>query len=290
MPILIFYFILLGQSVSDNQFIGYEATSMAGATVANPGTIESIFNNPSGILEANNKSISFGGGNLYGLSWLSTYYASAIFKLPIFGTIGIGTHSLNVSYMGTDLSKENSIIISNASYLIKDRNSSMSFGWSINRMSWATGKSAGISGDGSDGESAQEINTYGLNIGMHAALNKTYRMGVYLRNINSPIIGKGLSQQELSRRLDIGIAYVPFQNTLTSLTYTQQLGLTGVKISGGFQYKINNFMKFQLGAQSNPNRFGFGLEGNYKSLTFLYSFLSHPVLPSTNQFGLRYNF
>ena len=192
--------------------------------------------------------------------------------------------------MNTELSKENSIIISNAKYILNDMNSTMSLGWSINRMSWETGTSAGISGDGSDGEVSQKMDTYGINLGIQATLRNIYRMGIYLRNINSPIIGEGLAQQELSRRLDVGIAYVPISDVLTSLTFSQQLGMKEIGISGGFKYKINNFFDIQLGAQSNPNRFGFGFESTLNSLIFSYSFLSHPVLPSTNQFGIRYSF
>ena len=288
--LLLFIMCINSQTISDNRYIGYDATSMAGSVVANPGTIDGIYNNPSSIVELKTNSMSFGGGNLYGLSWLPNYYVSFYFKLPIIGSVGFGYQDLSISYLNTDLSKENSLILSNGKYILNDMNSTLSIGWSINSMSWETGKSSGVSGDGSDGIANQEINVYGVNIGLQATLRNTYRMGIFLKNINSPIIGKGLAQQELSRRIDVGIAYIPLPDIITSLSISQQLGMKNMIVSSGFKYKINNFFNFQLGAQTNPNRFGTGFLITFNNLSFTYSLLSHPVLPSTNQFGLRYNF
>ena len=289
--VIIFLFVFVhSQTISDNRYIGYDASSMVGSIVANPETIDGVFSNPASIANVDSKSISLGGGNLYGLSWLPNYYGIFIIKLPVIGNIGIGYHDLGVSYMSTDLSKENSIIISSGKYILNDMNSKLSIGWGINRMSWETGSSAGISGDGSNGLSGQTISTYGINLGFQASLRETYRFGVFLKNINSPVIGSGLSQQELSRRLDAGISYLPLPDVETSFTISQQLGMQNMVFSGGFKYKLNKFFNFQLGAQSNPNRLGFGFSGNIKNLVLTYSFLSHPVLPSTSQFGIRYNF
>ena len=289
--IIIFLFVFVNsQTISDNRYIGYDASSMVGSIVASHETIDGVFSNPASIANVDSKSISLGGGNLYGLSWLPNYYGIFIFKLPLIGNFGIGYHDLGVSYMNTDLSKETSLVVSSGRYILNDMNSKLSFGWGINWMSWETGNSAGISGDGSDGLNGQTISTYGINLGFQASLRNTYRFGIFLKNINSPIIGNGLSQQELPRRLDAGISYLPLPDVETSFTVSQQLGMQNMVLSGGFKYKINKFFNFQLGAQSNPNRFGFGFSSNIRSLILTYSFLSHPVLPSTSQFGVRYNF
>tara|TARA_Y100001970_G_scaffold155040_1_gene189921 strand:+ start:8554 stop:9435 length:882 start_codon:yes stop_codon:yes gene_type:complete len=289
--IIISLFIFVhGQTISDNRYIGYDASSMVGSTVASPKNMDGVFSNPASIANVDCKSISFGGGNLYGLSWLPNYYGSFVFKLPLIGNFGIGYHDLGITYMNTDLSKESSVVISSGRYILNDVNSKLSFGWGVNWMSWKTGKSAGISGDGINGLSAQTVSTYGINLGFQASLRETYRFGVFLKNINSPVIGNGLSQQELSRRLDAGVSYVPLPDVETTFTISRQLGMQNMVFSGGFKYKLNNIFDFQLGAQSNPNRFGFGFSADIRNLILTYSFLSHPVLPSTSQFGVRYNF
>jgi len=287
---IIFIISISAQTISGNRFSGYDASSLAGSVVATSGTIDGILNNPSSIAELQSNTISLGGGNLYGLSWLPNYNILLFCKLPILGSVGFGYQDLSISYMDTKLSKENSLIISNGEFILNDMNSTVSIGWSINRMSWETSASSGISGDGTDGFGKQEISVYGINAGLQATLRNKYRMGVFIKNINSPTIGSGLSQQELLRRLDVGIAYLPIPDVSTSLSISQQLGLKDMSVSGGFKYSINKFFTFQLGAQTNPNRLGFGLESTLNNLSFSYSFLSHPVLPSTNQFTLRYSF
>mgnify|MGYP001277322781 CR=1 FL=1 len=287
---ILFAITISAQTISDNRFIGYDASSMAGSVVATSGTIDGILNNPSSLAELKLNTVSFGGGNLYGLPWLPNYNFLLFFKFPVLGSIGFGYQDLSVSYMDTELSKENSLIISNGRFIYNDMNSTLSIGWSLNRMSWLTSASAGISGNGSDGIGSQEMSVYGINAGFQATLRNKYRMGVFLKNINSPIIGSGLSQQELLRRLDIGIAYIPIPDVTTSLSISQQLGLSNMIVSGGFKYSISKFFIIQLGAQTNPNRLGLGFQSTLGKVSFLYSFLSHPILPSTNQFSMRYNF
>ena len=181
--LLLLFVFVNSQTISDNRYIGYDASSMVGSIVASHETIDGVFSNPASIANVDSKSISLGGGNLYGLSWLPNYYGIFIFKLPLIGNFGIGYHDLGVSYMNIDLSKESSLVVSSGRYILNDMNSKLSFGWGINWMSWETGNSAGISGDGSDGLNGQTISTYGINLGFQASLRNTYRFGIFLKNI-----------------------------------------------------------------------------------------------------------
>ena len=52
------------------------------------------------------------------------------------------------------------------------------------------------------------------------------------------------------------------------------------------RYRVNSLFDLYSGAQSNPNRLGFGFKisiGKTDRLKFIYGLLTHPVLPLTQQ-------
>ena len=69
-------------------------------------------------------------------------------------------------------------------YLLRDKNSTLSIGFSINSYSVEFGKSAG-SGDGTNGIKSESLSAYGLDIGILASLREKNRIGVFIKNINS---------------------------------------------------------------------------------------------------------
>ncbi|MFH1852068.1 MAG: conjugal transfer protein TraF [Candidatus Neomarinimicrobiota bacterium] len=273
------------QVASDYIYTGVEATALAGAVVANPGSSSNLYHNPAGLAEVKTLEFRAGSGKIVNLPYLDF---GLVMRVPVLGSIGISTQGLKTDYSGTTLSNEQVYSFSNGFHLQQDRNTRLLLGYSLNYYTWDLGRSAGLSGDGSDGFAAASGSAFGLDVGLVAVLRNKHRVGAYLKNINSPEIGSGASTSYLPRRMNIGIAYVPFDRLVTSLNLDRLLGANQIIINGGFQYGLNDWVILRLGVQSNPNRFGGGMEVQVAGFKIGYSLLSHPVLPLTHQFGIRF--
>ena len=108
-----------------------------------------------------------------------------------------------------------------------------------------------------------------------------------MKNITSAAIGTGLSRQILTQRINTGITYNPISMLSTTIVSEHILGYDYLQIKAGLSYELNQNIKIFTGAQSNPNRFGFGIKLislNLQSIS--YSILSHPILPITHQIDI----
>ena len=285
----------LAQTVSDYAYTGAKVSAMAGAVVAETGSNWSIFHNPAGITEGDGLQISLGGGKLYGYDWLPISNLSCTTPIPEIGTIGFAYQQLETKYGGTTLSKEQTLSIAQGFDLQHDKNSRLAIGYTANCVQWELGKSAGVSGDGSDGLELGSINSITVDFGVLASLREKYRFGVFLKNINSGALGKGMTRQALPRRINAGITYMPMTGLATSIVSEHLLGRDDMQIKAAIRYNLNSNLEIYTGAQSNPNRFGLGftiklyrvtdaeLGDNY---TLSYGLLTHPVLPMTHQFNI----
>jgi len=277
---------LFTQTVSDNAYIHAEASAMAGAVVAEAGSNWSIFHNPAGITEVDWLQVSFGGGRLYGYEWLPASNLSCTVPIPIIGTIGIAFQHLETKYSGKTLSKEQTLSIAQGFELQHDKNSHLAIGYTANFVQWDLGKSAGVSGDGSDGLELGSVNAATVDFGVLASLREKYRFGVFLKNINSGALGKGITRQVLPRRINAGITYMPMTGLATSIVSEHLLGRDEMQIKGAVKYTLNPHIKIYAGAQSNPNRFGLGTTFTFTNQSISYGLLTHPVLPITHQINI----
>ncbi|NQT96321.1 MAG: hypothetical protein HQ562_01135 [Candidatus Marinimicrobia bacterium] len=273
-----------GQVASDYLYTGVEATALAGAVVANPGNSSNLYHNPAGLAEISNFRFRAGSGRVVNIPYLDF---GVVVQLPWLGSVGISGQSSKTEYHSTTLSSEQTLSLSNGFDLQADRNSRLMLGYSLHYYSWELGATAGVSGDGSDGFASASGNAFGLDIGFLAVLRGKHRVGAYLKNVNSPQMGVGESSSYLPRRLSVGIAYVPFTRLITSLNMDRLLG-ENILVKGGIQYALNDLITFRLGAQSNPNRFGGGIELKVADVGINYSLLNHPVLPLIHQFGITF--
>ena len=286
-----FYFILLftpllTQTISDYAYTHAEVAAMAGAVVAETGSNWSIFHNPAGITEVDGTHISAGSGKLYGFNWLPVINLSGTAPLPIIGKIGFAYQQLETKYGGTTLSKEQTLSIAQGFELQHDKNSRLAIGYTANFVQWDLGRSAGVSGDGSDGLDLGSINSITIDFGVLASLREKYRFGVFLKNINSGALGKGMTRQVLPQRINVGITYMPMQGLATSIVSEHLLGRDDMQIKAGFRYNLNSNIELYTGAQSNPNRFGMGATFTFTNQSISYGLLTHPVLPITHQFNI----
>jgi len=286
--IIIFSFIR-SQGISDFSYFGADASAMVGSVVSSEGGSWSIAHNPASISDIENSKFSIGGGNLFGYSWLPAYYMNSYFKLPVIGNIGIAYYQLKTRYKDMDLSSEQTLSLANSYKLQNDNNSHLSFGFTMNLIRWDLGRSAGVSGDGSDGLLLGSLQSFTFDLGIQASLRGRYRFGATIKNFNSGMIGSGLSAQPLPRRIDLGVSYFPIRNLETSVSLQRLLGQNDLQIKGAIQYKLYHFFTLRMGLQANPNRFASGFSINYGGFTFDYGFLGHPILPATHQMQLGYS-
>ena len=286
-----FYCILLfaplfTQTISDYAYTSAEVSAMAGAVVAEAGSNWSIFHNPAGITEVDGIHLAAGSGNLYGFKWLPAYNLSGTTSLPIIGKISFALQQLETKYSGTTLSTEQTLSIAQGFELQHDKNSRLAIGCTANFVQWDLGRSAGVSGDGSDGLDLGSINSITIDFGVLASLSEKYRFGVMLKNINSGALGKGMTRQVLPRRINVGITYIPMKGLATSIVSEYLLGRDDMQIKAAIRYNLNSNLEFYAGAQSNPNRFGMGATFTLNQQSVSYGLLTHPVLPMTHQFNL----
>ena len=287
---LLFITLSSSQVVSDYIYTGVESTGLAGAVVANTGGEWALFHNPAGLAEQRTSAVTVGHSELYGLSFLPYSYVGIIFTGDRIPNIGISFEQSSVTVGDNiELSKEECIGITSAHYFQNDVNSKLGFGYRLNVMNWKLGHSAGVSGDGSDGISLGSSTAFGIDIGFQAVLREKHRVGVEVQNINSPVIGKGISNQYLPRRMMIGMAYTPYKGFTTSLAMNRTVGMS-MLIMGGVEYQISHSLVMRVGAQSKPSRLGGGFTIILGSLKVSYSVLSHHVLPITHQFSIGHQF
>ena len=209
--------VIFAQTVSDYSYTGAGASAMAGAVVAEHGNGLSIFHNPAGITEIDGMSFSAGGGHLYGFSWLPAYHLSGIISWPLLGHIGIGLQQFETKFNGSILSSEQTLSLAQGFELQHDKNSHLSIGYVANFVQWDLGMSAGVSGDGSDGLKLGSLNSVTIDVGVLASLRKRYRFGVFVKNLNSGALGKGMTRQVLPRRINVGVTYFRHQGYLHPL-------------------------------------------------------------------------
>ncbi len=289
MPKFLFLFILsfsFAQTVSDYAYTHAKVAAMAGAVVAETGSNWSIFHNPAGITEIEGTHLSAGSGNLFGFKWLPTYNLGGTAPLPVIGKIGFAFQQLETKYSGKTLSKEQTLSLAHGFDLQHDKNSRLAIGYTANFVQWDLGKSAGVSGDGSDGLELGNINSITIDFGVLASLREKYRFGVFLKNINSGALGKGMTRQVLPQRINVGITYMPMTGLATSIVSEHLLGRDDMQIKGAVKYTLNPHIKIYAGAQSNPNRLGVGATLALNRQSVSYGLLTHPVLPMTHQFNL----
>ena len=293
----LYIFILLNfisaQIITNNSFNTARSVSMAGATVSNPGNIESVFYNPANLSNLSGSSVLLGSTMFYEQENLDYQFAALSFKLDKKNAMAITIQKLgvNADQSLNELSSEISISISQGFHLLKDRNSSLSLGYNANYFILSQGSSAGTMGDGSNGLPGKKMYGFGLDLGVLASLREKVVLGVFIKNINSPRIGRGSNAQFLPRRLNIGCTYHPTQSLKTSFVYERLIYSNTNQFRFGVEYEFHKYFILRTGVQMKPNRFGFGfLSPINDKMSIAYGLITHPVLPLTHnaEFGLNF--
>ena len=265
---------------------------MAGGIVSSVGGGWSLFNNPATLIDIDHNNFSISYSNLYNQKYFPLSSAGVILNNNSFGIkhFGFKYTSFNVAYKERELLDEKMLGIVGAFSLLDDNNSNLSVGISVNYFIFDFYKSSGTFGDGYDGVSIDAIHAIGYDVGFLGSLREKNRIGIFIKNINSPSIGRANSIQNLPRKIDIGISTIPSESLVINFSIEQLLGYPSPQFHTSLQYKINSILSLNSGIQINPNRFGCGFVINKDSLSFIYSFLTHHVLPATHQCTIGIDF
>jgi len=280
----------LAQGINDYSFNTPESASMAGAIVASEGGDWSLYNNPATLSDVEKKQLSAGYSNLYNQSYLPLSSYGIIIPTKYGINLGVKYVGFDVEYQEVELLNESIIGIVGSINLLKDKNSTLSLGASLNYHKIKFGKSAGSSGDGTNGILASSVNSSSLDIGFLASLREKYRVGVFIKNINSSLIGNGISSQALPRKIDIGLSILPFDYLMVSFSMEQLLGYESPQFRSSIRYRLNKVLYLNAGIQTNPNRLGLGFILKNKNLSLSYGYLTHHVLPGTHQSSIGFSF
>jgi len=285
--ILLFILIVnfsFSQVLTDNTFNNSQSISLAGSTISNPNDNF----NPANLSSNKETEIIVGRTMFYEQDFLEfQYYSLRRNNIAItMQELGTKTKTSN-----NNLSTEKAIMFSHGITLLKDRNSLLRIGYNLNYLFLKQGESAGTSGDGTNGLSGKKIDAVGFDIGLHAALRGKITIAAFVKNINSPKMGRGSNSQYLPRHLKIGFSYLPSTNLITTFNYERLLGSKTNQFRFGIEYNLHKYFILRAGVQMKPNRFGFGFSSNINdNICASYGMITHQVLPITHNFELGFNF
>lgn len=262
----------------------------AGAGGAQAAVTQSMWShqyNPAGLASVDQLGAGFAYGNPGSYGFAGNSMFTVAYPLNgTFGTVSFHGDILAVKNGDVVLSSETAIGVSHAFFLQKDLRSSLSVGYSLNYFNVSYGQSAGNSGDGSDGIDLGSVSGLGLDVGLRAALRDRVWMGVFLKNVNAPKLGNGLTESEAARKIAASIGYMPYYGLATSFQIEKVLG-GDIQYKGGMDYQINELFNLRAGISSYPSQLTMGFGLTKSVFHFDYAFVSHPVLQGTHFFTLE---
>ena len=282
----ILFFILLINGLQagafDARYPSARASAMGDGFVAVANDVWASYYNPAGLAAVGNYQVASAFQRPFSQSFYSnTFIGGAIPLSQKYGTFGVSFENYGVTYRGKNLSSEMTSTFSHGFYLLNDMHSSLSAGYNLKYYHMDLGESV-------DGLKLGSAGTFGLDVGMQASLYERTYVGVYVYNINAPVLGAD-SKHNLPQRLVIGAAYRPVTGLITTLSFDKTVGFD-TQLQGGFEYLPAPWLALRLGAGTDPNRFSAGIGLNFFGFQLDYSFVNHPVLPETHKFGLTYLF
>lgn len=268
------------------------APAVTGSGAANLATVEdvwAIWANPAGLSRLSAPGVGVSFFKPYSQSYSQDQLGGIAWPLKArLGTLALGYYGSKLNYLGANLSNEHSLQLGHAFFLQRDITSSLALGYTLNLYYLDYGKSAGVSGDGSDGIELGSALTWGMNLGLQASLHERLWVGLMVRNLNNPQLGSALSASPLPKSIALGLGYEPYDGLKTNLVLAQAIGDYSMQVRGGLEYAVSDWLELRAGAITNPNQLAFGFGVQKWQIQFDYAFLSHPVLPETHQFSLGY--
>ncbi len=279
--------VMFSQVTTEQIYHGAQSMALAGSNVASINNAFAVFQNPAGLSRVNQITGAVSYTQTAGLSFFPHSMAAAVLPIGQSGAGGISVENLSVSAGGALLTQETALSAHYGFYVQKDRNSTLAVGLSTKYLSVEYGKSAGISGDGSDGIDLGKSQTLGVDIGFQASLRNRHWMGVLIKNINRPKLGKTVLI-DLPKTVEIGMAYSPYATVWTTFSLRRSAGHP-TQYGAGLEYELIPGLTLYSGVHSNPNRLGAGFRLSVNRVHLDYGLLTHPVLSLTHQVTIGVN-
>lgn len=241
----------------DDLPIGARSLAMGAAYVGIANTADAVFHNPGGLARMSGIETALFYQEPFGLDDIR--FGSLSLTLPLWSyRVGIG-----ISYLGLDVYKEQNFA---AAFSHHYRNK-LYFGVGV------TYQTLSITGYGSTG-------TFGLDVGVLAALTPNLNLGLQTRNINRASIGQsGDTQPQI---LKTGLSFQPHAKLLVAFEIFKDVRFPQ-EFRFGTEFKPVKGLALRAGIASNPDRFssGFGIEKSIFKID--YAFFTHNDLGLTHQ-------
>lgn len=282
---------LSAQVFTDIPEISAPVSGSAASSIATVQDAWASIVNPAGLSRVESVQIVTSFFRPYGMAFFSNQTAGL--AVPIgekFGTVALTYSGTATEYSGEKLSSENAFRLSHAFFIQRDINSTLAFGYSLNLYYLDYGKSAGLSGDGSDGINLGSGIGFGVDVGIQASLHERVWVGLTAKNVNSPEMGSSLSSSNLPRSISVGFGYEPYEGLTTGFVIEQPFGNHPTQYRGGIDYRLMDWLIVRTGVNTAPNRIAIGFGLRKFGIGIDYAFLSHPILPETHQFSFCYDF
>jgi hypothetical protein len=279
----------MGQVFTD---LGTSAAAQAGsgdATVAAESSVWSYAVNPAGFSNTEGLQVGVTHFRPYQESFVQVSRFSLVYSSKSWGSFNIHGDLNQLSYLGNDLSSEVSAGLSHAFFLQKDLRSSLAFGYSINFLSVGYGeKSAGYSGDGSDGVALSSGQAVGIDLGLQASMRNRSWMGIFIQNVNQPVIGSGIVDYHAARKVVLGAGYMPYYGLMSSIAVEKAFG-GDFQYNAGLDYEVLQWLSIRAGLNTYPSQLSLGAGLNWKGFALDYALVNHPVLPATHLISFEFN-
>lgn len=267
--------VLLLNAVFDDYQPSARARALGNAYTGVSDDVSALFYNPAGLTGVSTE-IQLGFSNLYNqkFSEFKTFAAST--KLPkAYGTLGFGLRAYDVDFEDTSLMSEQIYTLAHAVNLVSDIHSTISFGYCINLHQ--------LSFESDDPDMA-----VGVDLSAMAVLHQRTRFGFNISNINNPKMGD-TNQNELPRKMAMGIAYTPYEGVVTSLEMKKDFAKE-TEFMAGVESKVFEALSLRAGVHQNPATWSAGARFSLSGINLDYAYTHHTVLPGTHYLNVGYTF
>jgi len=263
--------------VFDSIDVSSKARGMGGAWTASCDDATAVSYNPALLLEVSRMSVAFTYFQPNQQSFESLAYAAFSFPVWRKQRMAVSLRHFGVDYQGQDLESESTLTFSHAFPVLKDIHSRFYVGYGINVYMLEFGRTENFD--------LGNENSLGLDLGLVGILRERTRLGLYIRNVNEPSVGK-YREEPIPRWVSVGVSYQPYYGVITELDLRSQRG-ENVEVLMGMQFAVTDMLDLRFGFQTEPNTLAGGFTLKIKSFEVDYAYSSHSALPGTHHVSLR---
>lgn len=277
-PLLLFM-MLAGASahVFDSIDLSSRARGMGGAWAASGDDATAVAYNPALLVDVERMSVAVTYLKPNQQSFESLAYAAFSFPVWRKQKMAVAMRNFGVDYQGANLENETTLTFSHAFTVLRDIHSRLYVGYCLNAYMLEFGATQTM-------DLGSET-TFGLDIGILGVLRERTRLGLFLRNVNEPSVGKYRSEP-IPQWLTAAVSYQPYYGVLTELDIRTMRG-EDVEFLVGMQFAVMEMLDLRVGFQTEPNTLTGGFTVKVRGFEVDYAYSSHSALPGTHHVALR---